>query len=152
MITSNLVERFCNRFKGRYLSINTFKKLDKRESGFHFNGHWNILKVEDDMICHYYMNGATGETGECFSRMKLSEFGKTVFIRYKNSFVLFKRSKGRLKVEYQNTMLDRFTNINDKHIWLHENGIQIKRKYFLYNLNLSLNWKIVDAFTGEEVN
>jgi len=151
-INSELVESFCNEFKGRYLTLRVFKKLDRRERRFHLFGHWNIVHSDGNNIYHSYLNGATDEIEKCFCEMPLSNLDKTVFIKHDDTFILFKRSKGTLKPEFVYTRLGTLTRIDDKRIWLHKNGIQVRREYWQFNDKMLIEWKTKDAFTGEELD
>lgn len=151
-INSELVERFCSEFKGRYLTLKAFKKLDKRERQFHLFGHWNVLHSDDSNIYHSYLNGATGDIEKCFCEMPLSDLDKIVYIKHDDTFILFKRSKGMIKPEFVYNQLDTLTRIDDKRVWLYENGIQVRRKYWQFNDKMLIEWKMKDAFTGEELD
>lgn len=150
-INSELVERFCSEFKGRYLTLKAFKKLDERERQFHLFGHWNILHSDESNIYHSYLNGATGDIEECFSKIPISDLDKTVFIKHNDTFILFKYSKGTLKPEYVYNQLDSLTKIDEKRVWLHENGIHVRRKYMVLDEKMMIEWKLKDAFTGDEL-
>ncbi len=151
-INSDLIERFCSEFRGRYLTLGRFKDLNERERQFHLFGHWNILHSDDSSIYHSYLNGSTGDAEECFCKMPLSELDKTIFIKKGDTFILFKRSKGMLKAEYLNSQLRTLEAIDSKRIWLHKNGIQVSRKYWQFDERMLIEWKVKDAFTGEELN
>lgn len=150
-ITGKMVDDFCKTFGGRYLSVNTLKNLNKRESQFHLFEHWNIIHIKDDMITHSYLNGGNGNIEKTFSQIGISEVGKVAFVKHKDTFILFKRKNGYLSPEYVYNELSTLRNVDTKRMWLNENGIQVRRKYWVLDESMKLVWKMQDVFTGKQL-
>jgi len=151
-IDSNFVDRFCNEFNGRYLTLSTLCRLNARECMFHLFGHWNSLVIEDEHVVHYYRNGATGKNEKVLSKMSLTDLNKVVFVKHDDMFILFKVSKGYLAAELVSSTLRSLESIDKKRLWLHENGVQITRTIMTFDNRMRIEFKKIDAFTLEEIN
>lgn len=151
-IDSNLVESFCNEFKSNFLSLKSLIKTQyKTDLRFHLFGYWNVLKIKNNKIYHYKLNGGNNKTEELFSEISFNEIQKTVFIRYKNSFILFKKHKSSIKPIFINTELRTLEKITSKHIFLNNQGVEVIRNYWVLDNNLNLTWKKKNAFTDKEI-
>lgn len=134
-INNALVSSYVSRFSGRYLTVKKLKTLSQRQRQIHFNNHWNILLIDNDMICLSYLNGGNGNIEKTLSSIPLYELNEIVFIPWEDNFVLFKYYNGQLKVKYTSLTLRMLENITSEHRFFAENGFKIKRKV----LNLSNN-------------
>jgi len=147
MVNKQLIGEFIEKFGGNYLTLNAYKKLSERDRMFHLFGHWNQLHDDGMHIIHSYRNGGTGELGEKYARVKISEIDKTIFIPHENSFILFKYTNRRgLIGEYFGTSLSALATVTAKHKFLNDNGIKITKKLMTFGKNGQLNFVDVDVF------
>lgn len=147
----DFVEKFIIKFGGRYLKIESFKKLSENEKRFHLFGHWNKLVVKDKKLIHFYMCGGTGELKNIINEILLEEIKDVIFIRHHEGIILFKKDKGSLKTEYISNELLSLEILNEKHKFLYDNGIRLIRNSFSLNENGVINLFKIDAVTGKKI-
>lgn len=129
MVTKVIADNWCNTFKGRYVTLKKFMTLKERECHFHFGGHWNVLYIEDDHLCHAYQNGDTGLKEKIYSKILLSEIGKYIYVPYEGSFITFKIDKySGLRTDFRRLELSTFDSIDEKHRFLMDNGFKLHRR------------------------
>ncbi len=146
-ITKEIVEDYCAQFGGRYLTVKKYRTLSERERRFHFNGHWNILHDNGQELFHSYMCGGTGELKEQFSSIYFSELSKFVFIKFEETFILFKfRKRLSMKPFFVNNKLETLSRVTKHHLFLHENGISVKRKTISFDQRMQIKLGSIDVF------
>ena len=152
MITKEIIKDFTVEFPKRYLTLNRLKKLNKRDRQFHFNGHWNILTIDEKYLKHYYLDGGNGKLKEEFSKVSVLDIDKTVFIKWEDVFILFtfSRSKG-LQPIYSSTTISTFSTIKPVHKFYKNIGVKVVKEILNINMNSSSPYIYFDAFTGEEI-
>lgn len=152
IVNKELIAEFCQKFPARYLTLKTYRKLSERDRQFHLFNHWNILHDNGINMFHSYMNGRTGEKEHLIGSMSLESMGNIVYVTYKESFILFKRSQGMLRGIYMGNELSTFSRITEKEVFLHSKGMTFTRN--IVNLSMNINepiYKKYNAFTNEEI-
>ena len=140
-INQKIVEGYCKIRKGRYLSIDTLRKIKNEQSLTFHLGFWHIISFDNDFIYIHRMNGATGETEHLISRIELSKINKIVYIPYGETFICFKRTKVKktmlLKaVSFSLKQYD--SHLNDWQLFLHQNGFKFVRRTFVVDRTYSV--------------
>ena len=92
IVNKELVQKYCDTFAGRYLTVKKYKTLSGSELMFHLDNHWNMLDTHENEIRNSYRCGATGDRGETYSTNSFGNMGKYVFFERKGSFLLFKNT------------------------------------------------------------
>ena len=135
-INYKIVEGYCKIRKGRYLSIDTLRKIKNEQSlTFHLE-FWHIISFDNDFIYIHRMNGASGETEQLISRIELSKINKIVYIPTGETFICFKRTKVKktMLLKAVSFSLKQYDlHLNEWQLFLHKNGFKFFRRDFVIN-------------------
>lgn len=143
---TEIVEEFVTRFKQRNLTMKRLATLSVDQTRFHLFGTWNEIRVEGGFLKHFKMK--EGGAMEQVSTIAVSEIGRTCYIPYEDSFILFKEDRKRrsLTPEFVYTKISMFSIVDEKRKFLHDKGFKIRRRIINLNLHSKNPYTEVDVF------